>query len=115
MLTRASTCDRRVSADRITNVQVCQFAAMLAPPRMEPSREPSAQEPYTDGRSISGKAFVVVFLAISVLLAGIVTVMRTNVRPKYQAAVASSSAKAIEIDAAKAAASGRAPCERGRR
>lgn len=77
---------------------------MLAPLRMETSREPTPESAYTDGRSVSGKAFVIVFVAIAVLLAGIVTTMRVSVRPKYQAAVASSSAKAAEADA-KAAAS----------
>jgi hypothetical protein len=71
---------------------------------MDTSREPSAHPPVTDGRSISGKIFVVVFIAVSVIIAVIGSTMRLDVRPKYQAAVASSSAKAVEIEAKAAAA-----------
>lgn len=77
---------------------------MLAPPRMETPREPTPEQSYTDGRAVSGKMFVIIFVAIAVLLAGSVTMMRVNVRPAYQAAVASSSAKAVEEDAKRAAA-----------
>ena len=66
------------------------------------SSQPTPEHRYTDGRSISGKIFVVVFLSIAVLIAGSVTVVRVQVRPKYQAAVASSSAKAAAIDAQRA-------------
>jgi uncharacterized protein YaiL (DUF2058 family) len=66
------------------------------------SPQPTPEHRYTDGRSISGKIFVVVFLSIAVLIAGSVTIVRLQVRPKYQAAVASSSAKAAEIDAQRA-------------
>lgn len=72
---------------------------MLASQRMDTPQEPTPERAYTDGRAISGKIFVVVFLAISVTLAGIVTVTRVNVRPKYEAAVATSSAKAAAVDA----------------
>lgn len=65
---------------------------------MDPAQSPE-QVPYTDNRSMSGKIFVVVFLAIAVFLAGSITIMRLNVRPKYEAAVASSSAKAAALDA----------------
>ncbi|HRI68273.1 MAG TPA: hypothetical protein PK156_28785 [Polyangium sp.] len=69
------------------------------------SSQPTPEHRYTDGRSISGKIFVVVFMAIALVLAGSITIMRLNVRPKYEAAVASSSAKAAAIDAQRTAPS----------
>jgi hypothetical protein len=71
---------------------------------MDSSQDPSAYPPVSDGRSIPGKLFVVIFVAVAIVLAGIVTMMRITVRPKYEAAVASSSAKVIELDAKAAAA-----------
>jgi len=72
---------------------------MLAPLRMETPRQPTPESQYTDGRAISGKMFVVIFTAIAVTLAGIITIMRVSVRPKYEAAVASSSARVAAAEA----------------
>jgi len=59
---------------------------------------------------MSGKVFVIIFVALCVLIAAIGTSLRLDVRPKYQAAVASSKAKVLENDAkAAAAASAKQP------
>jgi hypothetical protein len=72
---------------------------MLATPHMDTSQTPTPESAYTDGRAVSGKIFVVIFLAIAFALAGTITIMRLNVRPKYEAAVASSSARVAASEA----------------
>lgn len=103
MLTQLGRCDRRTESSFSRTWRLLGFAAMLGPLLMDPAQQ-TEESRYTDGRSISGKMFVVIFLAISVALAGSVTIMRVSVRPKYEAAVASSSAKAAALDAQRATA-----------
>lgn len=93
------------------NVAGLALCSHLSP--MDSPQNPSAYPPVSDGRSVPGKVFVVVFVAVAVIIAAIGTSMRLDVRPKYQAAVASSSAKAMEIEAkaAAAAASAKPPEE----
>jgi hypothetical protein len=84
---------------------------MLAPARMDTPQKTTPESAYTDGRSISGKMFVIIFMAIAVTLASIVTFTRVNVRPKYEAAVASSSAKVFAAEAKSASVPAPKPAE----